>query len=444
MPCKILMPSLSPTMESGKIANWLVKENSEIKVGDVICEIETDKAIIEFESPNAGKLAKIIRQKGDEDITVGSVIAVILEKGDSSEGIDEYIAQIINNQDIKEKSKETEDKNNNNAKETEQTSIKTEEVKQEDQTKQQARLLNSSSKASPIARRIAEKRGIDIDNIYGTGPGNRVVKRDVEVFGSFGNSSNIGQVAGGDIKMGRISNELAPSEVPLSGMRKVIAKRLQESKSNIPHFYLSVECDITKMSEMRHDINDKILSSSKTENRKISLNDMIVRATGIALSKHPKANQYYYNSDKIIQNHNIDVSIAISLADGLVAPKICDVDLKSLMNVSLEIKEIIERAKLNKITPQEMSGGSITVSNMGMLGIDEFYAIINPPQSAILAVGKSSLKPVVSKDKEIIIREMMTITLSADHRVLDGADAAKFLGTLKGIIESPSIIIMQN
>ncbi len=395
MSSKILMPALSPTMTEGVINQWLVKVGDVVKAGDIIAEIETDKATMEVEAVDEGKITHLLEDTVNKQIPVNSVIAII--DGDNNEAIEnkkkiESIHENIKDKEI-EKPKQILDSKifqNNNSQNS-----------------------DSRLKASPLVKKIAKENNLDLSKFNGTGPDGRIIKRDLE-------NNNIAE---------EISNTPLEGDISIpSTMRKVIAKRTLEAKQQIPHFYLTIESNVDKLINLRKKINENNLA-------KVSFNDLIVKAIGLAMKKNPNTNVYWQN-DKIYKLNNIDVSVAVAIDEGLITPIIKNADSKGLNIISSEIRELAKLAKTNSLTPEQYSGGSITVSNLGMFGISEFAAIISPPQSSILAVGKIIKKAVVVDD-EVVVGNTLKSTLSADHRVLDGAVAGKLLKDFNDIIEDP-------
>ena len=389
------MPALSPTMTEGIINQWLVKVGDIVKAGDIIAEIETDKATMEVEAVDEGKITHLLKDTVNKQIPVNSVIAII--DGDDSETI--------------ENKKKVENTSKENTKEEIEKPHESLDLKNSQNYNSQ----NSDNrlKASPLVKKIAKENNLDLSKFNGTGPEGRIIKRDID-------SNNIADEVTSTPLDGDIS-------IP-STMRKVIAKRTLEAKQQIPHFYLTVESNVDKLINLRKKINDNNLV-------KVSFNDLIVKAIGLAMKKNPNTNVYWQN-DKIYKLNDIDVSVAVAIEEGLITPIIKNADSKGLNIISNEIRELAKLAKTNSLTPEQYTGGSITVSNLGMFGISEFAAIISPPQSSILAVGKIIKKPVVV-DNEITIGNTLKSTLSADHRVLDGAVAGKLLRDFNDIIEDP-------
>ena len=389
------MPALSPTMTEGIINHWLVKVGDIVKAGDIIAEIETDKATMEVEAVDEGKITHLLEDTVNKQIPVNSVIAII--DGDKSE-------TIANKKKVENTIKE------NKKKEIEKPHESLDLKNSQNNNSQNS---DNRLKASPLVKKIAKENNLDLSKFNGTGPEGRIIKRDID-------SNNIADKVTSTSIDGVIS-------IP-STMRKVIAKRTLEAKQQIPHFYLTVESNVDKLINLRKKINDNNLV-------KVSFNDLIVKAIGLAMKKNPNTNVYWQN-DKIYKLNDIDVSVAVAIEEGLITPIIKNADSKGLNIISNEIRELAKLAKTNSLKPEQYTGGSITVSNLGMFGISEFAAIISPPQSSILAVGKIIKKPVVV-DNEVTIGNTLKSTLSADHRVLDGAVAGKLLRDFNDIIEDP-------
>ena len=403
MSSKILMPALSPTMTEGVINKWLVKVGDIVKAGDIIAEIETDKATMEVEAVDEGKITHLLDEKTGSQVPVNSVIAII--DGDENESITNSIIE-------KEKPKEEKkiNKKDLNLNENIPVNQNSPNDKSEDRIK-----------ASPLVKKISKEQNIDLANINGSGPSGRIIKRDLD-------SNENAKASTPDTK---IQHEV----IKLSTMRKVIAKRTLEAKQQIPHFYLTIESDVRKLIELRKKINEN-------NSIKISFNDLIVKALGMAMKKNPNTN-VYWQDNQIYKLNDIDVSVAVAIDEGLITPIVKKVNSKGLNEISSEIKELAKLAKTNSLKPEQYNGGSITVSNLGMFGISEFAAIISPPQASILAVGKIIKKPIVVNDS-IEIGHTLKSTLSADHRVLDGAVAGKLLKDFNDIIEDPFQIWMKS
>ena len=403
MSSKILMPALSPTMTEGVINKWLVKVGDNVKAGDIIAEIETDKATMEVEAVDEGKITHLLDENVGSQVPVNSVIAII--DGDENESIQNLI---IEKEKPKEENKKIkEDLNLDKNIQVHQNSI---HVKSDDRIK-----------ASPLVKKISKEKNIDLTTINGSGPGGRIIKRDLESHEN--------------VKASNTDINFKHEVIKPSTMRKVIAKRTLEAKQQIPHFYLTIESDVGKLIELRKKINEN-------NSVKVSFNDLIVKALAMAMKKNPNTN-VYWQDNQIFKLNDIDVSVAVAIDEGLITPIVKKVNSKGLNEISREIKELAKLAKTNSLKPEQYTGGSITVSNLGMFGISEFAAIISPPQASILAVGKIIQKPVVVNES-IEIGHTLKSTLSADHRVLDGAVAGKLLKDFNDIIEDPFQIWMQS
>jgi len=402
----IKMPRLSDTMTEGVVAKWHKKVGDVVKEGDLLADIETDKATMEFEAFQEGVLLHIGVNES-ESAPVDSILAILGEKG-------EQIDSLLSQQNISE---ENIDKNKEETVEVEKNDLDKKHIVEED-SQIDKKINYNKLKASPLAKKIAKEKGLDINQIQGSGENGRIIKRDLE---------NI------DIQRSNFSNrEDFISKQPISQMRKVIANRLSESKFSSPHFYLTSEIDVENLMSLRQNVN-------KSLDTKISFNDIIIKAVAFSLSKHRNIN-ISWGEDHIILNENINIGVAIAVDEGLLVPVIRDADKQNILDISRKIKEFAEKAKNKKLGLDELSGNTFTVSNLGMFGIDEFTAIINPPDACILAVGAIKQKPVV-KNNEIVVGHTMKVTLSSDHRLVDGAEGAKFLKTLKTVLESPFLMI---
>lgn len=401
MPIEILMPALSPTMKEGNLVKWLKKEGDKIKPGDVLAEIETDKATMEVESIDEGTIGKILVSAGSNNVPINSLIALVLEEGESQEAIKDYQPKQTFAQVAPSSKKET----------------------LIDQVKMVATTAPYHSsedriKASPLAKRIAKQENINLSGLTGSGPKGRIVKDDVLKAPKQQTITHIGR------------NPVEYTLLPNNNIRKVIAKRLLESKLTVPHFYLSVECNIDKLLGLREEINAGAEGSDK-----VSINDFVIKAVALALKDVPEANSSW-DEEAIILYNNIDISVAVAIDGGLITPIIKNADQKSISSISKEMKSLAKRARENGLKPEEFQGGSFSISNLGMYGIKQFNAIINPPQSCILAVGTSNKRPIIM-DEQIKIATIMDVSLSCDHRVVDGAVGAKFIAAFKKYIENP-------
>ena len=424
MSINILMPALSPTMEEGTLAKWLVKEGDEVRSGDLIAEIETDKATMEVEAVDEGVIGKILVSEGQESIKVNQPIAVLLEKDESlSDLVIENNVTDEPNEVIKETKVEISDVvvlNNE---------PKNKSVSEEANSKINNNLSKSSNSsrlfATPLAKRLAKQMDIDLSLLKGSGPNGRILKFDVENYKG-DKRLNTNQVS--------ISNDTSEI-VKNSSMRKTIAERLVKSKNEAPHFYLSIDCNIEDLLKARSSIN-----SMSNGEYKISVNDMIIKAASATLIKVPKANASWENENTRYFK-NTDISVAVAIEGGLITPIVKNVELKGLQEISQDMKVLAQKAKEGKLMPEEYVGGSFSISNLGMYGIKEFSAVINPPQGCILAVGAGEQRAIVINN-QISIATMMTVTLSCDHRVVDGAVGAEFLSKFKEFVENPSLMLL--
>ncbi len=436
MPITITMPALSPTMTEGTLANWQAKEGDTISSGDVLAEIETDKATMEVEAVDEGILAKILVAGGTENVAINTPIAIMLEEGEDASALDGYLvgsAMPAASAPVETPA-------------TVAAPAPTPVVEVAVAPAVAASTPSSGARvfASPLARRIATTGGIDIKAVTGTGPHGRIIKADVEKFITSGGAATA-QVASTPSPAPTAAVASAPAvmtpppagefeEIPLTSMRKTIAKRLTEAKQNIPHFYLTVECELDNLLAMRKELN------SRSDEYKISVNDFVIRASALALKKLPAANAIW-GGDKILQYKDIDISVAVAIDGGLITPVVRSADQKGLAGISDEMKELAGKAKAGKLMPEEYQGGCFSISNLGMFGIKEFSAVINPPQSAILAVGAGEQRPVI-KDGAVAVATMMNVTLSCDHRVIDGALGAELLKYFKGYIQEPLTMML--
>jgi len=420
MPINILMPALSPTMTEGNLAKWLVTEGDTIESGDVIAEIETDKATMEVEAVDDGTIGKILIEGGTQNVAVNAPIAILLEEGESADDIGDVSAPEAPAAPVASEAKPEE---------------KVEEKKEAPMQPQTVSAQNNNRVfASPLARRIANDRGLDIAQITGTGPRGRVVKADVEGFtGSAGIATITPLHPIGDQKVNDFG--MVYSEIPNNNIKKITAKRLQESKQEVPHFYLTIECQIDELLRTRKAMND-----AANGEYKLSVNDFVVKACAAALKAYPAAN-VSWTDDAVHQFVSADISVAVSTPNGLITPIVKQAEAKSLQAISGEVKDLAGRAREGKLKPEEFQGGSFTISNLGMFGIKEFGAIINPPQACILAVGAGEQKPYVDNGS-VAIGTFMTCTLSVDHRAVDGAVGAEFLQILKRNIEVPAMMLV--
>ena len=427
MSVNILMPALSPTMEEGTLAKWLVKEGDKIQSGDLIAEIETDKATMEFEAVDEGIIGKLLVSEGSEGVKVNSPIAVILDDGEELK-VNETADLVVDTEHTK-------------------SEIAKEEVVENKKPSMNA-VQNSNTRvfATPLARRLAREKGVDLGSISGSGPHGRIVKTDIldvnvstvdtnqESLANPVLRTNVQKASGSSITNLYADREF--KEIPLNSMRKTVATRLTEAKQNIPHFYLRKEAKIDELLQVRARLNAHLAE----KNNKLSINDFIIKSCALALQSVPTANAIWAE-DKILQLKPSDIAVAVSVEDGLFTPIIRDADTKSLSNISKEMKELAEKARSKKLMPNEYQGGSFSISNLGMFGVDNFDAVINPPHGAILAVGRGLKKPIVNEDDTISVANLMSLTLSVDHRVIDGALGAKLLQNITKYLEDPVLML---
>ncbi len=416
MPIDILMPALSPTMEEGVLAKWHVKVGDEIKSGDVLAEIETDKATMEVEAVDEGKLLEILVPDGSSGVKINTVIARI--EGEGGLAAPAPVAAPI---------------------------AVVEPVATPAPVVAAAAPVTKSGDrvfASPLARRIAQQNGVDLSAIKGTGPNGRIVKADVE--GVKGGAKPATAPAAAPQKIAKAPATIANMPykegsydvIPLDGMRRTIAKRLSESFRDVPHFPLNVDIEIDKLLEVRKQLN----AQAETMGGKISVNDLIIKATALALKAVPEANASF-SDEGILMHHHADVAVAVAIDGGLITPIVRNAELKGILQISNEIKELASKAKNRKLLPEEYSGGTFSVSNLGMFGIKSFSSIINEPQGCILSVGAGEQRPVV-KNGALAIATVMSVTLTCDHRVVDGAVGAKWVQSFKGFLENPISLML--
>ena len=427
MSVNILMPALSPTMEEGTLAKWLVKEGDRIQSGDLIAEIETDKATMEFEAVDEGIIGKLLVTEGSEGVKVNSPIAIILDDDEDLEV-----------QEKKDITLQVEPK--------EQTVISAAPLETKNPLTGVAQTSSLRIFATPLARRLAKENGVDLGSINGSGPHGRIVKNDILNIKAFSPIAiqetladpvllpNTVQASGSSVKNLYADREF--KEIPLNSMRKTVATRLTEAKQNIPHFYLRKEIKIDELLQVRSRLNAHLAE----RNNKLSINDFIIKSCALALQSVPMANAVWAE-DKILQLKPSDIAVAVSVEDGLFTPIIRDADEKSLSNLSKEMKELAEKARSKKLMPSEYQGGSFSISNLGMFGVDDFDAVINPPHGAILAVGRGLKKPIVNDDDTISVANVMSLTLSVDHRVIDGALGADLLQSIAKYLEDPVLML---
>ncbi|MBM1813481.1 pyruvate dehydrogenase complex dihydrolipoamide acetyltransferase [Pseudosulfitobacter pseudonitzschiae] len=444
MPIEILMPALSPTMEEGTLAKWLVKEGDTVSSGDLLAEIETDKATMEFEAVDEGVIGKIMVEEGSEGVKVNTVIAVLLEDGESADDLGS--AKAAPKADApKEEAKAA-------------PQAKATDSKASDTATPEAAAAPPASKggdgkrifASPLARRIAADKGVDLAQVSGSGPHGRIVKADVEGLSASDTPKAAASKPAEASDAPKAAMASGPSasavakmyegrdyeEVKLDGMRKTIAARLTEAKQTVPHFYLRRDIHLDELLAFRATLNKQL----EARGVKLSVNDFIIKACANALQQVPDANAVWAG-DRILKLTPSDVAVAVAIEGGLFTPVLQDAHHKSLSALSSEMKDLATRARDRKLAPHEYQGGSFAISNLGMFGIDNFDAVINPPHGAILAVGAGVKKPVVGKDGELAVATVMSVTLSVDHRVIDGALGAELLNAIKDNLENPMAML---
>jgi pyruvate dehydrogenase E2 component (dihydrolipoamide acetyltransferase) len=455
MPTNILMPALSPTMEKGNLAKWLKKEGDQIKSGDVIAEIETDKATMEVEAVDEGVLAKIVVPEGTADVPVNDVIAVIAGEGEDVKAVGAAGAPPLAKKPEQKPNSEAQKQEEKAAPAPASTNGSGQAAPQQAAASQPQQSTNGAGRifASPLARRMAKEGGLDLSAIQGSGPHGRVVERDVKAALEGGTAKKAAQA-----QPGAPAPKLAPAgmsddmvkkmfepgsfdEVPHDGMRKTIARRLTEAKQTIPHFYLTVDCDIDALLKLREQVN---ASAGKDKDGKpafkVSVNDMVIKALALALVRTPGSN-VTFTENSMLHHKHADISVAVAIPGGLITPVIRKADTLTLSGIANAMKDFAARAKDRKLKPEEYQGGTSAVSNLGMFGIKDFVAVINPPQSSIIAVGMGEKRAVV-RNNEIVIGNVMSVTISCDHRAMDGAKGAELIAAFKQLIENPMAMLV--
>jgi len=433
MPIELKMPALSPTMEEGTLAKWLVKEGDEVKSGDILAEIETDKATMEFEAVDEGTIAQILVQEGTDGVKVGALIAIIAGEGEDAASAKAAPAATKAEAPM-EAAKAPEPA-------PEAKAEPAPAPKAEPEVKAAAAAASSDErvKASPLARRLAEQKGIDLSALHGSGPNGRVVKADLEGAKAGGAAPAAKAEAPSAAAPSAPAAASAPAAIPdipheavkLSNMRKVIARRLTESKQTVPHIYLTVDIQLDALLKLRGELNASLAGRGV----KLSVNDMLIKALAVALIEVPSCN-VMLAGDQLVTFQRADISVAVSIPAGLITPIIAGADTKSLSAIAAEMKDLAARAKDGKLKPEEYQGGTASLSNMGMFGIKQFEAVINPPQGMIMAIGAGEKRPYVVKD-ELTVATVMSATGSFDHRAIDGADGAKLMAAFKRLVENP-------
>ena len=438
MSIEIKMPALSPTMEEGTLAKWLVKEGDQVKSGDIMAEIETDKATMEFEAVDEGTIAKILVAEGTDNVKVGAAIAILAEEGEDAssaeapEPIDPEIKGRPDPTDPNDKGNEGEP--------VERTEESAEDHGRPDDAGAEPKPAQTSGgdgrvKASPLARRIAAEKGVDLSAVSGSGSNGRIVKADVEDAKPGAAASSKAEAAP-QAAPAPAAKPAAIPDVPhettkLSNVRKTIARRLTESKQTVPHIYLTVDVRLDALLRLRAELNQSLESRGV----KLSVNDMVVKALGVALVQVPACN-VMFTPDQLVTFKRADISVAVSTPSGLITPIIAEADARSLSSISTAMKDLAARARDGKLKPEEYQGGTASISNMGMYGITQFDAVINPPQGMILAIGAGEKRPVVNGD-ELGVATVMSATGSFDHRAIDGADGAQLMKAFRELVERP-------
>src|SRR6266568_2351699 len=465
MPINILMPALSPTMEKGNLAKWLKKEGDPVKAGDIIAEIETDKATMEVEAADEGVLAKIVVPEGTADVPVNQLIAVLAGEGEdvkaAAAGAKAGAGPPPAAASKPAQAAEAPTKSASTPAPSPQPSPQRGEGVPAPRPQPSAPAMPRTNGApagrifsSPLARRLAREAGIDLGRVQGTGPHGRVVARDIEAAKSGTGLRPPGLAAPGTAPAAAPMAVRAPSDekiralfepgsyevVPHDNMRKIIAQRLTESKLTIPHFYLTIDCALDKLLAAREEINATAPEHDGKPAYKISVNDFVIKALALALQKVPEANVTWTEGAMLKHKHS-DVGVAVAIKGGLITPVVRKAEQKSLSAISSEMKDFAVRARARKLMPEEYQGGSTAVSNLGMYGIKDFYAVINPPHATILSVGAGEARPVV-RNGNIEIAQVMTVGLSTDHRAVDGALGAELLGAFRQFIENPVMMLV--
>ena len=420
MSINILMPALSPTMTEGKLAKWHVKVGDTVKSGQVMCEIETDKATMEVEAVDEGRIGQLVVPEGTEGVKVNAVIAILLEEGEKAVPASAPAAPAAASAAAPAPAP---------AKPAAPTPIA---------PVASAAAVSSGGRvfASPLARRIAADKGLDLSRIKGSGPGGRIVKADVEQAKPVSAPAATPTPKAAPAFMPQpIFAAPGDTRIPHTSIRKVIARRMLESKQQVPHFYLTVELEIDALLAARQAINAVV----EKKGTKVSVNDMVIKACAKALRDHPECNASW-TEDEMIQYGAVDISVAVATDRGLITPILRNADMKGLAQIAAEMKDLAARAKVGKLKLEEFQGGGFTISNLGMFGVKDFAAIINPPQAMILAVGAGEERAVVRKG-QMVVRNMMNCTLAVDHRVVDGAMGAQYLQTLRAYVEQPAAML---
>ena len=443
MPIEILMPALSPTMEQGSLTKWLVKEGDIVASGDLLAEIETDKATMEFEAVDEGVIGKILIPEGSQDVAVNTPIAILLDEGETADGPDQPAPAPAPTSAVPPQAEAPSDDKLATA---EQSTPATASAAPFRQPNAQADRVF----ATPLARRIAADKGLNLKEITGSGPKGRIVKADVEhaTAAALAPATNTSSTTSSSEKIAissglttetvlKMYQDRAFEEIKLDGMRKIIAARLTEAKQTIPHFYLRRDIQLDTLLALRSELNSQLA----VRDVKLSVNDFIIKAAALALQSVPAANAVWAG-DRVLQLKPSDIAVAVAVEGGLFTPVLKDADSKSLSTLSAQMKDMAARARGKKLAPHEYQGGSFAISNLGMFGIDNFDAVINPPHGAILAVGAGKKRPVVAPDGSLGVATVMSVTMSVDHRAIDGALGAQLLQAIVDNLENPLTMLV--
>jgi pyruvate dehydrogenase E2 component (dihydrolipoamide acetyltransferase) len=425
MATNILMPALSPTMTEGTLARWLKHEGDPIRSGDVIAEIETDKATMEVEAVDEGVLGKILVPDGTQGVKVNDPIAVLVQQGEAADAAPKPPPR--------QEAGET-------AAPVQNTPAPAAAVAAPAPAPAKANGHDGGERifASPLARRMAQQAGIDLAGVRGSGPQGRIVRADIEAFQGSG-SAPVQAPSAPPVARPAPPITAPHQKVPLSNVKKITARRLAEAKQTIPHFYVSIDVELDALLKLRSELNARSPKKG-ADSFKLSVNDLLIKAAAVTLRRVPKVNSTFTDEAMVLYD-DVDISVAVSIPDGLITPIIRQADRKSVVMISNEAKALIERARAGKLKPEEFQGGGFSISNMGMYGVSEFAAIINPPQSAILAVAAGTQRAVV-KDGQLAVATVMTVTLSVDHRAIDGALAAEWVSVFKSVVEDPLSLLL--
>ncbi|MEH3101242.1 pyruvate dehydrogenase complex dihydrolipoamide acetyltransferase [Sphingomonas adhaesiva] len=442
MPIEIKMPALSPTMEEGTLAKWLVKEGDTVRSGDIMAEIETDKATMEFEAVDEGVIAKIVVAEGSDGVKVGEVIALL--QGEDEEAGESTPAPAAKESEAKPSPADP-NKTGTEGKAPAKDEVEDHGKPADAQVAREEKPApvqhgNDRVKASPLARRLAADKGIDLAGVQGSGPNGRIVKADLENAQPGAAAPTAAKASDASAPAAAAPAPSKPAAIPdipheltkLSNMRKTIARRLTESKQQVPHIYLTVDVRLDKLLELRGELN----AGLEARGVKLSVNDLMIKALAVALIQVPKCN-VMFTPDQLVSFARADISVAVSTPEGLITPVITEADSASLSSISTRMKDLAARARDKKLKPEEFTGGTASISNMGMYGIKQFEAVINPPQGMILAIGAGEKRPWVMEDGQLGVASIMSATGSFDHRAIDGADGAELMQAFKTLVENP-------